>query len=60
MRDETQIVKLISHPYIVQMKEIYDAEKNLYIIMELVKGGELFDHLRAYDLDEKEVALIMY
>jgi hypothetical protein len=42
------------------MKEIYDAEKNLYIIMELVKGGELFDHLRAYDLDEKEVALIMY
>ena len=27
--------------------------------MEQVNGGELYDHIKAYDQDEKEVALIM-
>ncbi len=41
------------------MKETYEAEKSLYIVMEQVRGGQLFDHIRNYDLDEKEIAIIM-
>lgn len=41
------------------MKETYETEKHLFIVMEQVNGGELFEHIRTYDLDEKEVALIM-
>ena len=41
------------------MKEIYEAEKSLYIVMEQGRGGQLFDHIRNYDLDEKEIAIIM-
>jgi len=41
------------------MKESYETDKYLYIVMEQVNGGELFEHIRTYDLDEKEVALIM-
>jgi serine/threonine protein kinase len=41
------------------MKETYEAEKCLYIVMEQVRGGQLFDHIRNYDLDEKEIAIIM-
>ena len=40
------------------MKETYEAEKCLYIVMEQVRGGQLFDHIRNYDLDEKEIAII--
>ena len=59
LREEIQIVRLISHPNIVQMKESYETDKYLFIVMEQVNGGELFEHIRTYDLDEKEVALIM-
>jgi serine/threonine protein kinase len=59
LSEEIQIVRLISHPNVVQMKESYETDKYLYIVMEQVNGGELFEHIRTYDLDEKEVALIM-
>ena len=28
--------------------------------MEQVTGGELFDHIKTYELEEKEIALCMY
>ena len=34
LREETQIIKLISHTNIVQMRECYENEKYLFIIME--------------------------
>lgn len=60
LREEIQIIKLISHKNIVQMRETYETEKNMYIIMEQVKGGELFDHIKTYELEEREVSLCMY
>jgi serine/threonine protein kinase len=42
------------------MRETYETEKNMYIIMEQVTGGELFDHIKMYELEEREVALCMY
>ena len=60
LREEIQIVKLISHPNIVQMRETYETKDNMYIIMEQVSGGELFDHIKTYELEEREVAICMY
>lgn len=60
LREEIQIVKLIAHPNIVQMRETYETEKYMYIIMEQVGGGELFEHIKTYELEEREIALIMY
>jgi hypothetical protein len=42
------------------MKEVYETEKYICIIMEQVKGGELFEHLKTFELDEREIASIMY
>ena len=42
------------------MKETYETERNMYIIMEQVSGGELFDHIKTYGLEEQEVSLSMY
>ena len=53
-------MKLISHPNIVQMKETYESDNNMYIVMEQINGGELFEHIHTYDMDEKEIATIMF
>ena len=32
----------------------------MLILMEQVTGGELYEHIKQYQLEEKEIALIMY
>lgn len=60
LREEIQIIKLISHPNIVSMRETYETEKYMFIIMDQVKGGELFEHIKNYELEEREISLIVY
>jgi len=60
LREEIEIIKLISHPNVVCMRETYETEKYMYIIMEQVKGGELFEHIKTYELEEREISLIMH
>ena len=42
---EIHILKLIRHPNIVQLFEIIETERQLYLIMEYASGGELFDYI---------------
>lgn len=42
------------------MRETYETEKYMYIIMEQVSGGELFEHIKTYEPEEQEIALIMF
>lgn len=42
---EIHILKLIRHPNIVQLYEIIETPKCLYLIMEYAEGGELFDYI---------------
>lgn len=60
LREEIQIIKLISHPNIVTMRETYETDKYMYIIMDAVKGGELFEHIKNYELEEREISIIMF
>ena len=32
----------IDHPNVIKMYEIYEGEKHFYVVLELLKGGELF------------------
>jgi len=38
-------MKRLSHPNIVQLYDVYDSAEYLSIVLELVTGGELFDHI---------------
>eukprot|EP00930_Biecheleria_cincta_P057181 TRINITY_DN43155_c0_g1_i1.p1 TRINITY_DN43155_c0_g1~~TRINITY_DN43155_c0_g1_i1.p1 ORF type:complete len:681 (+),score=74.22 TRINITY_DN43155_c0_g1_i1:158-2200(+) len=44
---EVHILKLIRHPHIVQLYEIIETRRQLYLIMEYASGGELFDYIVA-------------
>jgi 5'-AMP-activated protein kinase, catalytic alpha subunit len=42
---EIHILKVVQHPYIIQLYEIIETTNTLYLIMEFVSGGELFDFI---------------
>ena len=41
--NEVMILRRLDHPHIVKIFEFYEDEFNLYVVMELCKGGELLD-----------------
>uniref|UniRef100_A0A7N6A7Z8 non-specific serine/threonine protein kinase n=1 Tax=Anabas testudineus TaxID=64144 RepID=A0A7N6A7Z8_ANATE len=52
---EVRIMKTLKHPNIVQLFEVIETEKTLYLIMEYASGGEVFDYLVAHGrMKEKE------
>ena len=46
MRSEVAIMRLLNHPNVVQMKEVFEDRGKMNLVMELVEGGELFDRIR--------------
>ena len=42
---EIEILKNLDHPNICKMFESFEDDRNVYIIMELCEGGELFDKI---------------
>uniref|UniRef100_A0A668AR37 MAP/microtubule affinity-regulating kinase 3 n=1 Tax=Myripristis murdjan TaxID=586833 RepID=A0A668AR37_9TELE len=52
---EVRIMKSLNHPNIVQLFEVIETEKTLYLIMEYASGGEVFDYLVSHGrMKEKE------
>jgi len=45
LENEIAILKRISHPHIVSLVELFDNREKLYLVMDLVTGGELFDRI---------------
>merc|ERR1712137_1090854 len=45
LRTEIEILTRVKHPNIINLKEIMEDDDTLYIITELVTGGELFDKI---------------
>lgn len=52
---EVHILKLVRHPHVVQLYEIIETRRQLYLIMEYAGNGELFDFIVAHGrVQEKE------
>lgn len=52
---EIHILKIVRHPNVVQLYEIIETQKQLYLIMEYANGGELFDFIVDQQrVDERE------
>ncbi|KAI0078302.1 Pkinase-domain-containing protein [Panus rudis PR-1116 ss-1] len=42
---EITMMKLMNHPNIMRIYDVYEGDHQLYLILEYVEGGELFDFL---------------
>jgi calcium/calmodulin-dependent protein kinase I len=45
LENEINIMKKVNHPSVVQMKAVFDTKEKLYIVLELMEGGELYDRI---------------
>ncbi|GJP32911.1 hypothetical protein CLOM_g17494 [Closterium sp. NIES-68] len=60
VRREVAILQSVAgHPGVVQLRTVFEDEREIHLVMELCEGGELFDEVvRRKKLPEKEAALI--
>ncbi|KAL6260206.1 hypothetical protein P5V15_007741 [Pogonomyrmex californicus] len=61
IRNEVEILKKLKHSCIIHLEDIHDTPEAMYIILELMEGGELFDRIRSRGkLSEPYTKLIFY
>jgi calcium-dependent protein kinase len=59
-QQEIRIMKSLDHPNIVKLFETFEDGRNIYLVMELCQGGELFDRILAEGhFSEKQAAELM-
>ena len=57
---EIDALKNLSHPNIIQLYDVYTTKSKIYIVMELMNGGELFDYVVTKGtLTEAEASVIV-
>ena len=44
---EAELLRSLAHRHIIRLKDIFADDEHLYIVMELVRGGDLFDRIVA-------------
>ena len=57
---EIHILKIVRHPHIIQLYEIIETSKRIYIIMEHCSNGELFSYLTSKKKLEEEEACRLF
>ncbi|CAL9196629.1 unnamed protein product [Musa hybrid cultivar] len=45
VRREIKILRLFMHPHIIHLYEVIETQSDIYVVMEYVKSGELFDYI---------------
>uniref|UniRef100_A0A8C1KKC2 Calcium/calmodulin-dependent protein kinase 1Db n=1 Tax=Cyprinus carpio TaxID=7962 RepID=A0A8C1KKC2_CYPCA len=60
IENEIAVLRKIKHENIVALEDIYESPTHLYLIMQLVSGGELFDRIveRGFYTEQDASALI--
>jgi len=60
VHDEVEIMHKISHVNCVHLYEMFETSKKIYMVLELLTGGELFDRIVAKgSFSEKEASELM-
>ena len=45
VKREIKIATLFNHPHIIRLFEVIHTPVDIYVVMEYVRGGELFDYI---------------
>jgi len=59
-KQEIAIMKLMDHPNIIKLFETFEDKRNIYLVMEICSGGELFDKIiQTGHFHEVHAAIVM-
>jgi len=57
---EIKVLKALNHPNIIRLVESYETPDRIYMVMEVMKGGELFDYVvEKGTLSEEEASVLV-
>lgn len=64
-RNPTEEIEILlrygGHPHIVTLRALHEDEKRVYLVLELLRGGELLDRLlKRCNFTEREAAEVLY
>ena len=58
-KQEIIILQKLDHPNVLKLYEYFEDDKNIYLVTELCRGGELFDKIIEEEFfSEREAARI--
>lgn len=62
LRNEIEVLKICNHPNIVKLYDIFEDSKKIHLVLELLKGGDLYDFMerREFKVKEKRVQEIVF
>lgn len=54
------MMRLLDHPNIIRLFEVYETDNHINLVLELLRGGELFDRICDHgSYNEKDAAIFM-
>ena len=56
---EINIMYMCYHPNIIRLYEDYQTENEIYLVMELIKGGDLFDFITKHRRFDERTSAVM-
>ena len=60
LRTEIAVLKLVRHPNIINMEGVYESRDKIYIVTDLLEGGELFEQINGRPrFSEEEAAQLV-
>lgn len=62
MKNEVKIMKQLKHNNIIMLRDVFETSEKLYIVMELVTGGELLDRIlnrKNFYYTERHCSIVM-
>lgn len=45
LRTEIAILRMVAHPHIIRLEDVFETGDTMYIVTELLTGGELFENI---------------
>jgi serine/threonine protein kinase len=57
---EIQVLRSLNHPNIIKLEETFETPDRIYVVMEMMTGGELFDYVvEKGTLSEEEASVLI-
>lgn len=58
--NEIEIMRKMCHPNLMQLYEVYESSNSVYVVVELLEGGQLYDKVKAkYAFTKKEILTVI-